>query len=107
MMTDKQFYEKYTPEHNVVLLEEFKQEENSHITIDDICPFSGCMYETYGEELEYVRTISNKNIKRVWTILDGEDGELTITAGFHFINRLGYLITKEEWNDDNEEYICQ
>jgi hypothetical protein len=106
-MTEEQFYEKYTPEHNVVLLEKFKQEENSYITINDICPFGGCMYETYGEELEHVRTIAKKNIKRVWTIIDNGDDELIISSGFWIVNRLGYLITKEECNEENEEYIFQ
>jgi hypothetical protein len=43
----------------------------------------------------------------VWTIIDNGDDELIISSGFWIVNRLGYLITKEECNEENEEYICQ
>jgi hypothetical protein len=61
------------------------------------------MYETFGKEVEYVKEKHNKHI---WTIVDNEDGELIIIAGFHFVNRLGYLITPEAWEDEYEEYNC-
>jgi hypothetical protein len=37
--------------------------------------------------------------------VDNEDGELIIIAGFHFVNRLGYLITDEAWEDEYEQYL--
>jgi len=54
--------------------------------LDKNASYEGYMYETYGEELEYVRTHYNKQI---WTLLD--DCE-TVLAGCHIVNRFGYFI---------------
>ena len=50
----------------------------------------GTLFETYDEELEYVK---QQDSVRVWTLLSGDDGDF-IASGFHFVNRLGYFITK-------------
>jgi hypothetical protein len=97
--TIEDFYEKYNPEYNQVLLKTLKD----GLSPDDMCSFGGCMYETLGNELEYVLQHSNRNI---WTIIDNEDGDLVVIAGFHIVNRLGYLITPELWQDEYEEYTC-
>ncbi len=101
-MTIDNFYEKYNPEFNQVLLKDAK------CNPEDMCSFGGCMYETFGEEFEYVKIklVVQKLNKHIWTIVDNEDGELIIIAGLHFVNRLGYLITAEAWEDEYEEYIC-
>ena len=96
MKTDVDFYAKYNPEFNQVLL---KTTEHAP---EDMCSFGGCMYETFGEELEYVKQKNNKNI---WTIVDTDGDDLLILAGFHFVNRLGYLITPEAWEDEYEQYL--
>lgn len=51
----------------------------------------GCLFETYGEELEFVR---NQNPLTVWTLVDGDDGDQYLLSGFHFVNRIGYLISR-------------
>ena len=100
---DTQFYEKYNTEYNQVLLKELQsQEDTGSILPEDMCSFGGCMYETFGEELEYIKAIPNN---RVWTIIDNDKGELIIIAGRHLINRIGYLVTDTEWQDENEEYL--
>lgn len=102
--TDTDFYDKYTTQHNQVLLKElYSLGDTGSILPEDMCSFGGCMYETFGEELDYVRTMPNK---RIWTIVDTDGDDLLIIAGFHFVNRLGYLITDEEWEDEFEEYLC-
>ena len=51
----------------------------------------GCLFETYGPELEFVYS---QNPKTVWTILDADaDGDFILASGRHFINRFGYLIS--------------
>src|ERR1700730_15839712 len=50
----------------------------------------GCLFEPFGQELEFLRQQDPRN---VWTLLDGEDGDLYVVNGFHFVNRLGYLIS--------------
>ena len=61
-------------------------------------------FETYGEELEFVRTINSTEPNRVWTLIEGDSGNLWITNGYHFVNRLNYFITKHpyEGKDDIE-----
>jgi hypothetical protein len=90
--------DKYTTEYNQVLL----KTKHDSIQQEDMCPFGGCMYETYGDELQYVREQPNK---RTWTIVDTDGNHLLIIAGFHIVNRLGYLITNEEWEDEYEEFL--
>ncbi len=52
----------------------------------------GCLFETYGDEFEFVR---RQNPAKVWTITDGDDGHWTVVNGLHFINRVGYLISRD------------
>ncbi len=58
----------------------------------------GKMYETYGEEYEYVKSI-HPNF--VWTLVDG-DMSSYIVAGMAYVNRIGYYITENHWQDDND-----
>lgn len=62
---------------------------------------NGCMFETYGEELEFVR---KANPKTVWTVMTDDSGEVCISNGYHHVNRLGYLITEVEF-DGQDEYL--
>ena len=50
----------------------------------------GCLFETYGEELEFVR---RQDPRTVWTLLGGDDGDLFIASGVRFVNRIGYFIS--------------
>jgi hypothetical protein len=60
-------------------------------------------FETYGEELEFVRTINSTEPNRVWTLIEGDSGNLWIVNGYHFVNRLNYFITKNPY--EKEEYV--
>lgn len=102
-LTDTDFYRKYTPQHNEILLTKYAPQLSSgDFKRDDIAPFAGCMYETFGDELEFIK---RQPANRVWTILDAE-GELYIVAGIHIVNRMGYLVTDKEWENETEEYLC-
>ena len=85
-MTEDEFYEKFNRVQN---------------HIDTNASFDGCMFETYDKELEYVKSVLEKTPKRVWTILDC-DGKTYYASGYHHVNRLGYIITEEEFDDDIE-----
>ena len=87
VLTEEDFYKKYHPIPN---------------PYDSNASFDGCMFETHGRELDYVKNIPQG---RVWSIIDNNDGWYGIVAGYHWINRLGHLITEEEWSDYNEEYV--
>jgi hypothetical protein len=52
----------------------------------------GALYETYGEELDYIRSLP---VERIWTIVDGDEGRLWLLSGWHLVNRVGYLVTAE------------
>jgi hypothetical protein len=85
--------------------------------------FDGYMFETYGEEVEFVKSQSPD---KIWMYGDGDNGSY-IWSGWGFVNRLGYFITEvpcpadtliqiqvsipwyycencqAEWEDDNYE----
>jgi len=50
-------------------------------------------FETYGEELDYVRSVYDTEPARVWTLVEGHDGNLYIVNGYHLVNRLNYFVT--------------
>ena len=64
---------------------------------DSNASWGGCMFETYGEELEFVMA---QDPNHIWTIVDGEDDDVEITNGYHLVNRIGYLITEVPSPDD-------
>lgn len=51
----------------------------------------GILFETYGDEFEFVREYNEKN---VWTWVDGDNGTYIVT-GLCMVNRIGYFITEE------------
>jgi len=53
------------------------------------------LFETYGEEYEFVQKSPKENI---WTWVDGDDGTY-IVAGWHYVNRIGYFVTEKAWTD--------
>jgi len=57
----------------------------------------GCLFETYGEELEFVR---KQDPRTIWTLVDGDDGDQYLVSGYHHVNRLGYLLTTDPLPDD-------
>lgn len=73
-MTYDEFLEKHKPIQN---------------HIDKNAGFDGMMFETYGKELDFVREQPSVNI---CTIIEGDDGELYVTEGYHLVNRFGYFV---------------
>ena len=57
-------------------------------------------FETYGEELEFVRSVNATEPNRVWTLVEGDSGDLWIVNGYHFVNRLNYFITEKPYDGD-------
>ena len=48
----------------------------------------GCMFETYGDDYEFA---CQQDPARIWTLVEG-DNTMHIESGWHFVNRIGYLI---------------
>jgi hypothetical protein len=90
ILTEDNFDEVYLPKTN-------------HLVQD--APFDGTMFETFGKELDYILSMVNelRNHNRVWTIIDGDDG-LSCIAGYHLVNRIGYIVTAKPWETGTEEF---
>jgi len=86
-ITEDNFYEVFKPQQN---------------HLDDNASFDGCMYETFGEEVDYVFNLA-KTTKRVWTIIEGDDDTIFYCAGFHYVNRIGFLVCEVEYEDGQED----
>ena len=67
-------------------------------------PKEGIKFETYGEELDYVLKIAYTEPKKIWTLVDGDDGNLYIASGYHLVNRINYFITHNPCELEYEEY---
>jgi hypothetical protein len=90
-LTEDEFYERFNPIKNHF----YKNPED--------CSYDGCMFETYGQELDYITELINDGGKAsVWTIEEVE-GRFYFVSGYHFVNRFGYLVTNEPV-PENEEY---
>lgn len=91
-LTEDEFYEQF----NCI---------KNHFVED--CSFDGCMFETYGKEVEFIVAIAtgeveNKDRKQIWTIIESE-GKMFFVSGYHYVNRMGYLLTEEQV-PENIEY---
>jgi hypothetical protein len=108
-LTEDQFYNLYTLQINHILAKRYAMEiESGTLLPENLTSFNGCLYETYGEELDYVISMIDSN--RVVTIVEGDTDELDeegdiVTAlfyesGYHLVNRLGYLILEEPYTEE-------
>ena len=106
-LSEEEFYKK------------FKTKKNH---INSKASFDGCMFETYGEELDYIFKMTKKNL--VDTILEGDEEEyqeetfidsfgieiseinlnanLYYASGFHNVNRLGYFVLDKPYEYEFE-----
>ena len=75
-MTEDEWFDTYKPIKN-------------HIQVT--AAFDGHMFETYGEEVEFVKA---QDENRIWMLGDGDDGGMYIWSGWGFVNRIGYFITE-------------
>ena len=57
----------------------------------------GCLFETYGEELDFVRA---QDPRTIWTLVDGDDDNQYVISGYHFVNRIGYLVSTIPFPED-------
>lgn len=69
--------------------------------------YNGCMFETYGVELAYVR---EQDVKKIWTIVDCDNEEIWIVPGYSIVNRLGYILCEIPWESEdiqvNDNEMC-
>lgn len=95
-LTEDEFDKLYTPIQNHL---------NSNAS------FNGCMYETYDEELDFVRSMIDEN--RVVTIIEGDDDDfddedyearpnMYYVTGYRLVDRIGFLILDKPYTEEFE-----
>lgn len=58
--------------------------------------WGGIGLETFGKDHEIVRRIEPEYL---WTVIDGSDGpDQWISIGYHYVNRVCYLVTRKPHN---------
>ena len=69
--------------------------------LDNNASLDGHMFETYGKENEFVRSIHREMPSKVWTLIN-EPGkrEEYVVPGYHTVNRMGYIITGAPCTDE-------
>lgn len=86
-------FDKYTPDTN---LEAVEYE----------CGETGLgLFETYGHDLKTVQSVAKTEPRRVWTLVDGDDGSTVWLNGYWNVNRILYAITNE-CGEENEQFTC-
>lgn len=76
---------------------------------------TGCpkLFETYdeavkAEALKYAAS-PDQLYRHIWTVVDGDSGDLIVLNGWHLVNRVHYMVTKTPWGDgspaDADVYI--
>ena len=59
------------------------------------------MFETYGEEWEFIKTQDPHN---VWTYIDGDSSSLLV-QGTAYVNRISYYVCEVPWIDGPDETV--
>jgi hypothetical protein len=77
--------------------------ENTFELVENHITGEGQLFETYGDELEFIQNLPDQN---VWTLADGDDGGIYISEGMHFVNRIGYYVTAKPWSKESSYSIC-
>ena len=81
-------------------VEKYKPIKN-HITKYPDPQSSFEMFETYGEEWEFVKS---QDPKYVWTEIQG-DMSMLLIAGVAFVNRLNYYVCEVPWETGDEQVL--
>jgi hypothetical protein len=76
--------------------------------LDDNASYDGVMYETFGDELQYVLSLANDEYHktRVWTVI-ADCHSTVVVSGYHLCNRLGYIITGKHLEQEYMEVFDQ
>jgi len=52
------------------------------------------------DDKEFIETMKKPEGERyIWTVGE-EDGTWYVTSGYHLVNRIGFIITKNKWEHD-------
>lgn len=65
----------------------------------------GITFETYGKELAKVEEALAANPETVWTLVDGDNGNLYVSQGYRRVNRQSYFITEVPYDPANPDHV--
>jgi hypothetical protein len=68
---------------------------------DTSAALGGCAFGWFGDEWATIQKVVPENL---WTLIECED-LWWISPGFHYVNRLGYLVTNERRGEDERSYL--
>lgn len=77
------------------------------ISEDDFHEYWGVELSPSGDLWDY-DDIKNSDVRHVWTIVESgsdDDGNWYAVPGFHYVNRLGYVLTGRAWEDATRDAI--
>jgi hypothetical protein len=88
----------HSPQSTLVTLSEREFDDAYPLLGNPFNPFAGwgiartcgCLFDTTGEEFAFIRACDPRY---VWTLTDGEQGDLQMISGVHVVNRIGYLLS--------------
>lgn len=65
------------------------------------------LFETHdGKDIVFLRKFIKENsVLHIWTLVDGDDGDLFIDSGIRWVNRLNYIVT--EIPRESEDILVQ
>lgn len=81
--------------------------ETALIELRESVELFDAFYEVTERDIDYDRAqkLGAAVDRHLWTVVEGDGGNLYVTAGWAYVNRLEYLITKEAWTDQNETWL--
>lgn len=59
------------------------------------------LYETYEKDWEEK---AGEGCKFLWTLVETDNDRWYIIPGFHYVNRLNYIITQVPWDEKSRDY---
>ncbi len=66
-------------------------------------PRDGGFYYDTPEDEDLIKTAAEE--RRLFTAVDGDNGETLLYSGWHLVNRFAYVITENAWEPDIEYYV--
>ncbi|TAN06833.1 MAG: hypothetical protein EPN36_03635 [Rhodanobacteraceae bacterium] len=76
-----------------------QDEADRTLSEDDFDTKFGPEARADGSLLREHEEVRGVDTNRVWTVIEGDEGTLYAMAGYHVVNRVGYLVTREPWTD--------
>jgi hypothetical protein len=83
-LTPTEWHEQFKPIYNPISLAKYQDSKDIN-------------FETYGEDLEFVKDNVEKNL--VWTFSDGDLCSF-ISNGYHYVNRINYYVCSVPYDED-------